>query len=205
MPYTTEKARSSQESAMVCVYRKGADGWKLEQEIENFGLSPWQGFGVNLALQGDLLVVRSINPFNKDDAIDVVALRRVGGKWVSDGLLNPGAGVTKGRGYGFTLAIDQGRIIVGDGTAVEGDDKSGRVYVFERGAEGWDEKWRLGPKVFVSPNSFGNAIAVRWPWVAVGRIRNERLGIEPGGALLYKLDASPSAAAGSAPPSPAAK
>ncbi|MCE9619131.1 MAG: hypothetical protein K8R92_04410 [Planctomycetes bacterium] len=197
LPFTTDKVRTSLEPAMVCVYRKGPEGWKLEQEIQNFGLSPYQGFGVNIAMKGDLLAVRSVNPYNRDDEIDVSVLRRVNGHWESEGALQPGAGVTKGKGYGFAMAIDQGRIIVGDATAVEGSDTNGRAYVFEKGENGWQEKWRLAPKVFVSPNSFGSAIAMQWPWVAVGRIRNERLGIEPGGALLYKLDA------GAAPTSPA--
>ena len=175
---------------MVCVYRKTAAGWKLEQEIANTGLSLWKGFGVNIALQGDLLAVRSVNPSNREDEIDVSVLRRVNGQWVSEGTLNPGEGATKGKGYGFVLAIDQGRICVGDALAVEGSDSNGRVFVFEHSANGWQEKWRLAPKVFVSPNSFGTAIAMQWPWVAVGRVRSERLGIEPGGALLFKLDAN---------------
>lgn len=190
LPFTTDKLRPSLEPAMVCVYRKTAAGWKLEQEIANTGLSLWKGFGVNIALQGDLLAVRSVNPSNREDEIDVNVLRRVNGQWVSEGTLNPGEGATKGKGYGFVLAIDQGRICVGDALAVEGSDSNGRVFVFEHSANGWQEKWRLAPKVFVSPNSFGTAIAMQWPWVAVGRVRSERLGIEPGGALLFKLDAN---------------
>jgi hypothetical protein len=189
LPFTTDKLRPSLEPAMVCVYKRTPAGWKVEQEITKAGLSQWRGFGANIALQGDLLAVRSVNPTNREDEIDVNVLRRVNGQWVSEGALNPGAGVTKGKGYGFALAVDHGRIIVGDAMAVEGSDVNGRVFVFEHGDNGWQEKWRLAPKVFVPPNSFGTALAVQWPWVAVGRVRSERLGIEPGGALLFKLDA----------------
>ena len=189
LPFTTDKLRPSLEPAMVCIYTKSATGWKLQQEIASTGLSPWQGFGVNIAMKGDLLAVRSVNPSNREDEIDVNVLRRVDGRWISEGALNPGQGVTKGKGYGFALAIDQGRICVGDALAVEGKDTNGRVFVFEKGANGWQEKWRLAPKALVSPNSFGTALAVKWPWIAVGRVRSERLGIEPGGALLFQLDA----------------
>ena len=188
IPFTTDKVRSSQEPAMVCVYRRTAEGWKLEQEIDNSGLSPWHGFGVNIALQGDLLVVRSMNPYDRDEEVDVGVLRRVNGYWTKEGSLTPAQGVMKSKAYGYALAIDQGRIIVGDSMAVEGSDSNGRVYVFEKTDKGWQEQWRLAPKVFVSPNSFGNTIAVHWPWIAIGRTRSERLGIEPGGALLYKLE-----------------
>lgn len=192
LPFTTDKIRPSLEPAMVCIYTKSAAGWKLQQEIASTGLSPWQGFGVNIAMKGDLLAVRSVNPSNRENEIDVNVLRRVDGRWISEGALNPGAGVTKGKGYGFALAIDQGRICVGDALAVEGNDKNGRVLVFEKGENGWQEKWRLAPKALVSPNSFGTALVFQWPWVAVGRVRSERIGIEPGGALLFKLDAPPS-------------
>lgn len=195
LPFTTDKLRPSLEPAMVCVYTKSATGWKLEQEIASTGLSPWQGFGINIALKGDLLAVRSVNPSNREDEIDVNVLRRVNGHWISEGTLNPDVGVTKGKGYGFALAIDQGRICVGDALAVEGKDTNGRVFVFEKSANGWQEKWRLAPKALVSPNSFGTALVFQWPWVAVGRIRSERLGIEPGGALLFKLDALTSTSA----------
>ena len=188
IPFTTEKIRSSLAPAMVCIYRRTPEGWKLEQEINNSGLSPWHGFGMNIALKGDLLVVRSMNPYDREAEVDVGVLRRVNGQWILEGSLTPAQGVMKSKAYGYALAIDHDRIIVSDAMTVEGSDSNGRVYVFEKTDKGWQEEWRLAPKVFVSPNSFGNTIAFHWPWLAVGRTRSERLGIEPGGALLYKLE-----------------
>ena len=95
LPFTTDKLRPSLEPAMVCIYTKSATGWKLQQEIASTGLSPWQGFGVNIAMKGDLLAVRSVNPSNREDEIDVNVLRRVDGRWISEGALNPGQGVIK--------------------------------------------------------------------------------------------------------------
>jgi hypothetical protein len=112
--------------------------------------------------------------------------------------LQPGVGVERGRGFGFALQVSGGRVIVGDSSAQEGEDKSGRVFVFERRGTAWVEVTRLKPKVFCGPASFGSAVSAKWPWIVVGRVRSERLGIEPGGAYLFDMTKAP-------PPPPASE
>jgi hypothetical protein len=185
-PFQAEQNFASLEAPMVCIYRRDGANWKLEQELEGRGVSPWLGFGNRLALSGDLLVVQSVNPF--EEGVDVTVFRRVDGTWKSEGRLEPAGGMTPGRGFGFTLAVMGEAVLVGDISAVEGDDASGRVSVFRRQQTGWVEAARLKPAVKCMKRSFGSALAVRAPWVAVGHVRNEQAGIEPGGALLYRLD-----------------
>ena len=185
-PFRSEKNFGSIEQPMVCVYRRDGAGWKLEQEVTSKGGSQWLGFGNRVALQGDLMVVQSINPF--EDGVDVLVYRRKDGVWSPEGPLKPGAGVASGRGFGFTLAVMGEAILVGDVSAVEGDDASGRVFVFRKLGEGWTEAARLRPSVKCVARSFGSGMAVHAPWVAVGHVRNEQAGIEPGGALMYRLD-----------------
>ncbi|MGA1266211.1 MAG: hypothetical protein ACO32J_03400 [Phycisphaerales bacterium] len=185
-PFRAEQNFASLESPMVCVYRREGGAWTLEQEIQSRGISPFLGFGHRVALRGDLMAVQSIHPL--EEGVEVVVLRRVDGTWKPDGLLRPGAGVKTGRGFGMALEISGARVIVGDVSAVEGDDESGRVFVFERQADGWVEAARLAPKAACGPRSFGTALAVRGPWLAVGQVRNENAGVEPGGAYLFRLD-----------------
>jgi hypothetical protein len=185
-PFRSEQNLGSLEVPMVCVYRRDGSGWKLEQEVTSKGGGQWLGFGNRIALRGDLMVVHSLNPF--EDGVDVLVYRRVDGKWQAEGPLKPGAGVTSGRGFGFTLGIMGEAILVGDVSAVEGEDGAGRVFVFRRQGEAWTEVARLKPSVKCMPRSFGSGMAVKAPWVAVGHVRNEQAGIEPGGALLFKLD-----------------
>lgn len=185
-PFRSEQALGSLEVPMVCVYRRDATGWKLEQEVPSKGGRQWLGFGNRIALKGDLMVVHSINPF--EEGVDVLVYRRVEGKWLPEGPLKPAGDVSSGRGFGFTLAIMGEAILVGDVSAVEGDDASGRVFVFRRQGEAWNEVARLKPSVKCMPRSFGSGLAVKAPWVAVGHVRNEASGIEPGGALMFRLD-----------------
>jgi len=188
-PFQAEKVRAGKESPMVCVYRRGDSGWKLEQEIASGGVSPYFGFGNRVAIEGDVLAVQSLNPF--DAGADVFVFRRTGEHWNLEGMLQPGEGVKRGRGFGFSLTVSGGRVIVGDSSAEEGEDKSGRVFVFERRGTNWVEVTRLKPKVFCGPSSFGSAVAAKWPWIAVGRVRSERLGVEPGGAYLFDMTQAP--------------
>jgi len=193
-PFQTEKVHSSKEAPMVCVYRRGEKGWQVEQELTSNGLSSYFGFGNHVALDGDLLAVQSLNPFA--EGADVFVFRRTNGRWNIEGQLIPGAGVKRGRGFGFGLHVSDGRVIVGDSSAEEEADKSGRVFVFEKVGTLWMETTRLKPKVFCAPGSFGSAITAKWPWVVVGRVRSERFDIEPGGAYMFDMR--------KAPPQPAA-
>ena len=199
-PFQVEKVRASDETPMVCVYRLVDGKWTLEQEVTSSGVSSHFGFGNRIAIEGDLMAVQSLNPFA--EGADVFVFRRVDGKWHIEAQLLPGAGVRRGRGFGFALAVSGGRVIVGDSSAVEGEDKSGRTFVFERRGDGWIEATRLKPKMFCTPASFGSTLAAKWPWIAVSRVRNERLGVEPGGAYLFDMRKAPPAP--EAPPAQAA-
>ena len=201
-PFQSEKVRASKETPMVCVYRRGESGWKLEQELLSSGVSQYFGFGNRVAIEGDVLAVQSLNPF--DAGADVFVYRRTNDRWILESRLVPGQGVKRGRGFGFALEVSGGRVIVGDSSAEEGDDKSGRVFVFERRGTNWVEVTRLKPKVFCGPSSFGSAIAAKWPWIAVGRVRSERLGVEPGGAYLFDMTKAPPPPAPEDPAPPAA-
>lgn len=188
-PFQSDKVHASDESPMVCVYRRGASGWALEQEIPGSGISSFFGFGNRVAIEGDLLAVQSLNSFA--EGADVFVFRRSEGRWSMESQLLPGDGVKRGRGFGFSLQVCGGRVIVGDSSAEEGDDRSGRVFVFERRDGVWMETLRLKPKMFCAPASFGSAVVARGPWIAVGRVRNERLAVEPGGVYLYDLRKAP--------------
>ena len=62
---------------------------------------------------------------------------------------------------------------------------------FEKVGSLWIETTRLKPKIFCAPASFGSAVAAKWPWVAVARVHNERLGVEPGGAYMFDMRTAP--------------
>ena len=77
-PFQTQKVRASDESPMVCVYRRVDGKWSLEQQVTSSGVSSHFGFGNRVALEGDLMAVQSLNPFA--DGADVFVYRRARGR-----------------------------------------------------------------------------------------------------------------------------
>jgi hypothetical protein len=68
-----------------------------------------------------------------------------------------------------------------------GESVTGTVFVFEEKDGKFVNTRRLMPKALCGPRSFGNDVSIDWPLVAVGRPKNERLGLEPGGAYVFDL------------------
>jgi hypothetical protein len=176
---------------MVHVFRRSGDRWLPESSIAGTGLTSALCFGIDVALDGDLLAVRSVDPERMDQPASVWLFRRSGGAWGSPQELVPGKGIVRGRGYGLGLAISGGRVLIGDGTARGADEGAGAVpgmvLVFEERGGRFENTRRLMPRAPSASRSFGNDISVEWPLVAVGRPKSETIGLEPGGAYLFDL------------------
>lgn len=176
---------------MVHVFRRAGDRWLPEASLAGTAVTPALCFGLDVVLEGDLLAVRSVDPERSDTPASVWLFRRTNGSWGSPQELLPGKGITRGRGYGLGLAIGGGRVLVGDGTARGADEGAGAVpgmvLVFEERDGRFENTRRLMPRAASASRSFGNDISVEWPLVAVGRPKNETLGLEPGGAYLFDL------------------
>lgn len=177
--------------AAVHVFRRTGDQWVPEARLDGAAVTPSPCFGVDVAVQGDLLAVRSADLSSANAPGNVWLFERRNGTWAFAQELLPAAGIAKGRGYGLGLAVSGGRVLVGDGTARGADETvaagPGMVLVFERKDGAWANTMRLMPKAPCGSRSFGNDVTAEWPLVAVGRPRKEPLGLEPGGAYLFDL------------------
>jgi hypothetical protein len=177
--------------ASVQVFRRSGGQWMPEVTIQGMRFTQDKCFGLDLAVGGDLLAVRSFDPETPDALPHVWLFARTGGQWQFRQELLPATGLAKGRAYGFSLGISKGRIVVGDSTARAADETgesvTGTVFVFEEKDGKFVNTRRLMPKAPCGPRSFGNDVSIDWPLVAVGRPKNERLGLEPGGAYVFDL------------------
>jgi hypothetical protein len=176
---------------MVHVFRRTGERWIPEASIPGLAVTPALCFGLDVALDGDLLAVRAADPERLESPASVWLYRRTGGAWGAPQELLPGKGILRGRGYGLGLAVSGGRVLVGDGTARGSDEPGGAapgmVLVFEERDGKFENTRRLMPRAPSSSRSFGNDLSAEWPMVAVGRTKNESLGLEPGGAYLFDL------------------
>jgi hypothetical protein len=181
---------SGQPYVFTYVMKDGA--WQSEDEVSGDAINAGPGFGNKVAVEGDLMAVQAANITGDATASRVYVYRRTNGKWAISGELTPAAGITATRAFGGEIAISKGRIVVADQTGYTAERQTkgapGMVLVFEQMDGRWTNTMRLQPKDVCGSGQFGQDIAVMWPWVAVGRIKNSRLKIEPGGAFLFKLE-----------------
>jgi len=109
-------------------------------------------FGVTLAMEGDLIAVG-------DPAASAVHLyRRNAGTWALDQVVQPALGGAQSvHGFGTSLDLDQGRLVVGapSATSSAGTLEDGLVFVFEENQGTWQETQRLGATVPDIFNSIG--------------------------------------------------
>jgi hypothetical protein len=181
-PSPKQPVQESGECA-VHIYRRGANGvWALRQSITPPSDCAWGGFGNRLGLRGTSLVVRATDIpttaariFTYEDA----------GQWVPSGELK--ANASSGSGFGTSFDVGDGFIAVGDTTAKAPADRLGTVTVFVPAAGGWSERYVLRPTVTIPNRRFGVGVAVCERQVAVGRMKSESEGIEPGGALIFTI------------------
>ena len=181
-PSPKQPVQESGECA-VHVYRRGADGvWALRQSIQPPADCAWPGFGNRLGMRGNLLVIRATD-------VPTTAARiftyEDGAQWTPSGELT--ASASGGSGFGTSFDVGDGFIAVGDTTAKLAGDRIGTVSVFVPSAAGWVERYGLRPTVTVPNRRFGVGVCVNGRQVAVGRMRSESEGIEPGGALVFTI------------------
>jgi hypothetical protein len=179
--------------AAVFVYRKSGENWLVESELKGLDTTMWPCFGVNVALEGDLLAVRALDPSVPTTPGKVWLFTRRNGTWTRTQELQPVESCLAGRGYGTAMRISKGRIVITDPTAKGLDEQMGytpgMAFVFEKGADGtYTNTKRLMPKAPCAPVGFGLDVAMDWPWIAIGRVKNETLQLEPGGVYLWKME-----------------
>ncbi len=177
--------------SVVVVYRQNAQGqWAIDGELTPpEARRDYLGFGTMVAADSSVVVVRLAQVTGPGAA--VLVYRRSDAGWLYEGELKPQLDITPGAGWGIALGVTDGQILVGDPTALSGDQAAGYVGCFVRGANGvWAEGLRFAPTVPVTTARWGVALRVDGRRVVVSRPQNEREGIAPGGAILFTLPAA---------------
>ena len=164
-------------SGAAFVYQKPASGgWKSTASA--VALQPPRNagdgyFGTSVAIDGDIIVVGM--PGGESAPGAVYVFERPGRRWrsTSSAVKLSAPDGTAGDGFGLTVAISGGTIVVGslNGNAID----SGAAYVFTRHAGGWvsgSQAAKLEPSEATS--RFGHSVAIRGQTVVIGAIGHSR-------------------------------
>jgi len=155
-----------------------ADVWGIQlAKLDIPTGSSWYGFSV--ATDGEYAVVGDIG---FDAAISqtggtAIVYRRVGNDWVQDAMLIPDTVAPQLQLYGYTVAIDQGLIIVGSNFDMSvcnpvGDCGMGSAHVFRHEPGGWVFEAKLFPTETLPDNArFGTFVSISGSRALVSSLR----------------------------------
>lgn len=172
----------------------GAGVWGQRAKIVNPAPAGNDVFGSSVAIDGDTLVVGA--PLDNQGSIQdrgtasVYRRDSVSGEWVLERVLVAPDGNPDGQ-FGFSLAIDGDRLIVGStGSNIQGNG-AGAAYVFERDLGGpgqWGLAATLRGSDIDANDQFGHSVTVDGDRVVVGANKKDRGGLFAGAVFVFERD-----------------
>jgi hypothetical protein len=174
------------------VFARGSNGqWELEQRLGPSIGAAGDSFGISVALSGDRAIVGASTASFADifSGAAYVFIRSGAGTWTEEALLTA-ADARAFDDFGFSVAIEGDRVLVGSpGADLEGLTV-GAVYVFERDDGAWGETSRMVLPDAAMHDRFGNAVALTGDVAVSGAWGRDDLGVDAGAAYLFVQDSA---------------
>ena len=163
---------------VVYVYTRGGNGWMETGRLTGPEPAEGDGFGTDMAVSGDRLLVSSFSPFPPADG-GVHSYVRVGSQWQHDGMIVPD-GLPEGMIVGNSVVLSGDRAVL-NASAPRGGD--GRVLVFRQVDGGWIQEAALESPGGEENTGFGGTLALSGDLLVVGATQ---AGEAAGAAYVYE-------------------
>jgi len=166
----------------VYAYAGGADPdqWIEAQRLESPDGAQVEGYGISVALQGNMLVVGSL----LERCVYVYGW--TGTAWTRAQTLRAWDGMEDSY-FGFAVALDGDALIVGAPAHSKPLRRCGTAYVFRHRGGAWVGSRKLMPTTPLEDGAFGASVAVSGDDVAVGAVNDGAAGSEVGAVYFYDL------------------
>ncbi|MBI5435456.1 MAG: hypothetical protein HZA52_21660 [Planctomycetes bacterium] len=200
--WTRAANASTAKAGMVQVFEQRSHGWSATQELTAPVRVANQCFGASLALHGASLLVGAPGwfgaPTHEDGGASragvVYLFERVGGRWEPRAVLRAQDG-SGGDCFGYSLAFDGQRALIGAISRDHPAPDAGAVYVFERTDGVWAQVDRWVASDACAGALFGHAVALSGDTALVGAHRDgAATGMRRGAAYLFERVETESAA-----------
>ena len=147
---------------VVYIYSRSGGDWVETGSLTHPEPSEGDGFGMNLAVSGDRLLVAAVNPRSAENAAVHVYSRTTDG-WSHDGQL-VGEGVPEGMILGVAITVS------GDVAAIGGASQSGAgaVFIFRQANGAWTQEAMLEYPGDEQMSGFGGALALSGGTLVIG-------------------------------------
>lgn len=162
-----KNATGLQNVGSAYVFRWSDASWVEEAKLSSF-MGQYSYFGHAVALHGDTAAITA--PGSPTKAGSARIYLRSGTVWSIEDELVPSESALDD-GFGHSIALDQGTVVVGAPSASSAGVESGLAFVFVRAQGNWTEQAKLVPSAAVASSEFGYAVAVSGDTLIVGARR----------------------------------
>ncbi|MEM7306293.1 MAG: FG-GAP repeat protein [Planctomycetota bacterium] len=174
-------------SGVVYVYERGPAGWIETAKLSAGDGAPGDGFGNELALDGDRLLIGSV--WKDGPGVDSGAaylFERGPGGWAEAQKLLPSDHAPQDW-YGRAVALDGDRLLVGASLKADPAFATGATYVYERSGGTWNQTAKLSASDGAGDDFFGGSLDLDGDRILVGAHGADDLAEESGGAYVFDL------------------
>ncbi|HPF41091.1 MAG TPA: hypothetical protein P5081_14295 [Phycisphaerae bacterium] len=156
---------SASQAGVSFIYERTSGDWEEVAELRHPAPSSSAHFGAAVAIEANLAIVGAPGAMSNTGVVFVH--ERVNGLWTPTASLTA-SDARLGAMFGASVALDDGRIVVGSPRSYENDDAVGAAYVFEKLNGDWTETAKLTPSIRQLNAYFGGSLAISGATIAVG-------------------------------------
>ena len=174
------------DSGAVYVFARQGNEWPLQAKLTAEDASDFAHFGYSVGISGDRVVVGAREDQRPAPASGAAyVFRRQGTHWIQEARLHADA-PGKDQQFGWSVAVDGDRVLVGAVGDNAGQVDSGAAYLFQRTYSGWVREARLQAGDPKSQQRFGYSVALQGNSAVVGAYRDSTAGYEAGAAYVFE-------------------
>jgi hypothetical protein len=177
-------AGSAQGTGVVYIFKRLGGVWSEQSQLLPSSPEAGQGFGDDIGISGDSLVVGA--PFAATTGAAYV-YRRAGSAWEEEARLVPPE--TQARLFATRVAISGLTLVAGAPFTDSGTKEGGSAWVFQRAGNTWVTKAKLKAPDATPNDNFGGYVAIDGKTILIGAEQaNAPAGANEGAAYVFDLN-----------------
>ncbi len=175
-------------SGTAYIFARSGGTWTQQAKLLPLDPEEFDQFGYSVSISSDQSSVIVGSRYDNDRSGSAYIFTDNTGPWMQQTKLFPldGSG-SNGDEFGFSVAIDGDRAIVGAPRHAGFGENAGTVYVFDRTGNVWPHMAKLSPSDAFVFDQFGYAVSMRGDAGIFGAHLNEDDGFQSGSAYVYNL------------------
>lgn len=176
-------------SGAAYAYQRRGAGWQFVHKFSGHDTSQSDTFGGTIALEQSTCVIGATSEFPNGIAAAgaVYVFERVGTQWIETQKLVATPAIANAT-FGWSMALDGNRLLVGARGENSPSSNAGAVYVFERVGGVWSQTARLVASDPAPFDFFGQSLAVHGDTAMVGSTSDGPAGGSQGAVYVFEFD-----------------